>query len=180
MAARGMTHVQLERLIIDNVTVEHLRDRVADGRVEEQFGVRRADFDTARIARLRLPDEDTAQRVHREIMTGEFGFYEAAERQTIASPASSASVATVRRRDLPAAVADATFAAEPSAVLGPFAVDGGHTVVRLLSVLPARLDDPTRAMIKELLFEGWLAARRAAAHIEWNWDRSAPTSIAKD
>ena len=33
----------------------------------------------------------------------------------------------------------------------------------------ARLDAPTRELIVEILFDEWLAARRAEATVEWFW-----------
>ena len=78
-------------------------------------------------------------------------------------------VETVRRRELPPAHARAVFAAAAGAVLGPLPSADGHEIVWVARTSRARLDPPTRALIVDILFAEWLAARRAEATVEWFW-----------
>ncbi len=48
--------------------------------------------------------------------------------------------------------------------------------MKVLAIIPARLDDRTRAAIKHILFNDWLAKRRQAARIEWCWGNASKTS----
>jgi putative peptide maturation system protein len=183
MERHGLTHEQLERLVADDATVAKLRDRVTAGRVEEYFQAHRADFDTARIARLHFPDAESASQAFRQICSGAVDFYEAAERLFRAAgerPSQSADglFAVVQRRHASPELAAAVFAAAPGDLLGPVPTEEGPVVVRALSRTTARLDEPTRAAIKKILFEEWLEERRRAARIEWYWGNAARTGAA--
>ena len=48
--------------------------------------------------------------------------------------------------------------------------------MRLLAIMPARLDGRTSAVIKDILFNDWLDERRQAASIEWYWGKASKTS----
>jgi putative peptide maturation system protein len=177
MQQRGLTQEQFERLVTDNLALAKLRDRVAEGRVESYFELHRADFDTAQIARFEFADEESARQTHRQILAGELDFYEAAQRHFLAAAGQAEQVerslfATIRRSEASAELATAILDAAPNEIVGPVRVTDGYALVRVLSLTPARLDEPTRAAIKAILFEEWLAERRRAARIEWYWGNS--------
>jgi putative peptide maturation system protein len=185
MAERGMTHEALEAYAEDQAAILALRERVVGGRVPETLAARRADHDAATIAHLTLPD-DAHHRALVERAQAERLDSLALLGLAIAAgytPAPDAPVIRrVRRRELAAPVRDAVFGAVP----GPLRVvrePGRITVVHVFAVEPALLDDATAEAIAADLFDDWLAARRAAAHIEWNWgtaDRTATIAVACD
>jgi len=160
MQARGLTHEQLEELINERVTMERLRDRVANGRVEAYFEAHRADFDTAHVVRVECLDEDEAQR----IVDGDLDLFAAGKQQFLADPTKNRSLfATVRHCEI--------GYAEPGALSRQ-----GRVVTQVLAVASARLDSATRSKVKDALLEEWLAERRRAAHVTWFWgttDRTA-------
>jgi putative peptide maturation system protein len=177
MRRRGMTHEQLERLVADNLAVARLRDRVAEGRVESYFEGHRADFDTAHIARIEFSDEESARRIHRKILAGEVDFYEAAESHFLTAAGRPETTdrslfAAIRRSEASEELGAAIFDATRGEVVGPARVADGYAIARVLSLTPARLDEATRAAIKEILFDEWLAERRQSARIEWFWGNS--------
>jgi putative peptide maturation system protein len=184
MEQRGLTHEKLERQVGHEAKVAKLRDRVTAGRVEEYFETHRADFDTASLARFEAADKESAQQAWEQIRTGELHFYEAAERcfQT-AEPAERRSgdlFTVIQRGQEPSELGNAVFAASRGAVLGPFRTGERYTLVRVLSLKPACLDEPTQTAIKQILFEKWLEERRQAARIEWYWGNAArlPPAVA--
>jgi putative peptide maturation system protein len=179
----GITHEKLERLVASQARVARLRERVTDRDVEACFAARRAEFDTARIARIDFPDEERARQVAGQARRGEAEFHAAAQRRFMeraARPAASPRplFEVVRRGQLPRPLADATFAVAPGQVVGPIRVGGRYALVRVLSLTPARLDEPTRQAIQEILFAEWLAERRRTASIEWCWGNARQTSQA--
>lgn len=180
MERHGITPEHLESLATDQAVVAKLRERVTAGRVEGYFERHRADFDTASIACLVLPDEAAAREVYAALCRGELDFYEAAARQFMTAgerePASAGLFETLRRREAPPELRDVLFGAAPGELLSPVPFRDGSAVIRVLSVTPARLDDRTRGAIRNLLFDAWLEERRRAARIEWNWGTAARTS----
>jgi putative peptide maturation system protein len=181
MERRGMTQDRLERLVADEATVAKLRERVTAGRVEEYFAVHRADFDTACIARMELPDEESAHRTLEQIRSGAVDWHAEAQRRFLLAAERSPDppgdlFAVVQRRQASPELRAAIFAAAPGDLVGPVHTEEGFAVVRVLSITPARLDEATHAAIQKVLFEEWLAERRAAARIEWNWGNAACTT----
>jgi putative peptide maturation system protein len=183
MERLGITREKLERLVADEATVAKLRNRVTARQVEAHFQTHRADFDCARVARLHFPDETSAQRALVEVRGGRLDFYVEAERRfrEAAQPTSGQSqelFAVVERRQACPSLGRALFAAAPGDLIGPVSTPNGYTVLRVLSITPARLDETTFAGIQKILFEDWLEKRRRAAKIEWYWGNAAGTSAA--
>jgi putative peptide maturation system protein len=179
----GMTQDKLEALVADEATVAKLRDRVTSGRVEEYFAAHRADFDTARVARLEFPDEESALWTRDQIRSGGVDFYAEAQHRFLRaaeqSPGLSVELfAVLQRRQASPAHGAAVFAAAPGDLVGPVSTDEGYAVLRVLSITPARLDEPTHQTIKKILFEQWLQEQRQAARIEWYWGNAARTTPA--
>ena len=75
----------------------------------------------------------------------------------------------IERRHAEPALRDRLFSAASGELVGPLTTGTGHALIRVLEILPAQLDDRTRAAIQDILFNEWLAGRRQAAQIEWCW-----------
>jgi putative peptide maturation system protein len=181
MEHRGLSQAQLERLVGDQAMIARLRERVTAGRVEAYFEQHRAEFDAAWIARFEVADEAMARQLGEQIRRGEVDFYQAAQDAFVSTAAASTQpgrdlFGVVRRGQLTPALA-ALFSAAPGELVGPLQTETGYAIVRVLSLTPARLDEPLRRAIKAILFEQWLAERRAAATIEWYWGNAARTSL---
>ena len=176
----GMSQEKLERYVAESAIVPKLRDRIAADRVEEYFRQHAGDFDTARIARLEVTDESQARELAEQIRAGEQDFFAAAERCFFEAAERGrlpqrALFAVIERREAAATFRDQLFAAAPGQLVGPVPVETGHALMRVLAIVPARLDDRTRTTIKKILFEDWLAERRQAARIEWCWGNASKT-----
>jgi putative peptide maturation system protein len=174
MERHGMTQERLERLVAGVARTVKLRDRVAAGRVENYFKEHQPDFDTACLARIEFSNEASADRAGEQIRKGGVSFYEAAQHHFLAGlerseQPPSALFTVLQRRQASAEVGAAVFAAKPGEVLGPVHAGESFALVRVLSLTSARLDEPTRTAIKDILFEEWLEERRQAAQVEWYW-----------
>jgi putative peptide maturation system protein len=177
----GMSHEKLEHYVTEIAIVPKLRDRIAQGRVEEYFSQHAADFDIARIARLELAEECQARELAGQIRAGAQDFFAAAERLFLGAPDRSASpqaslFATMERREAEPALRDQLFAAAPGQLIGPVRVETGHALMRVLEIIPAQLDGRTSTSIKDILLREWLAERRQAARIEWCWGNASKTA----
>jgi len=180
LEGHGMTHERLERYVAESAIVPKLRDRIAEGRVEEYFRHHQGDFDLARIARLGPVSERRALELSRQIRAGTQDFFAAAERVFLESAEQSDHqgnlFATIERRQAESQLCELIFNAAPGELVGPVAADNGYVLVRVLEIVPAQLDDRTRAAIKSTLFENWLAESRKAADIEWFWGSVGTTN----
>ena len=173
MEQRGLTHEQLEELVADNLTYLKVRERVTGGRVERYFEEHGPELASAHVAQLECLDEDNAHRLHHQILAGELDFFEAAQQHFLAAPAQvRLGLTTLRRCEAAPELAAAVFAAQPGDIVGPVRVGERHVIARVMSVIPARLDEPTRTAIEAILFEAWLAERRQTAIVTWLWGTS--------
>jgi putative peptide maturation system protein len=181
MERHGISHRMLEQLVASQAVVARLRTRVTAGHVDETFAARKGELDTARIARLDLPDEESARQLYERIRRGELSFYEAAEGHFVETTRRSAGPPrplfhVIRRGQVPTALADAIFAATANEMVEPIRTAEGCALIRVLSLTHARLDEPTRVAVEEMLFAEWLAERRQAATIEWCWGTARQTT----
>ncbi|MCT9934257.1 TIGR04500 family putative peptide maturation system protein [Planotetraspora sp. A-T 1434] len=174
MAERGLGHARLEELVAAEAAVASLRGRVTAGRAESYFAEHRDAFDRLRVVRLRYADAAEAGNAAARLRDGEDAIALAAE-------AMLGGLATCRmegnhREDLVTLHGEQAGEARAGAVLGPHRLDdGGSAVTCVLAVEPAALDEITRKVVEQRLFDSWLRDRRREAHVEWFWGSTART-----
>jgi putative peptide maturation system protein len=176
LVERGMTHEAFERHACDQAAILALRERVAAaaGGVEARFAERAASgaYDTATIACLTVVDDARGRAFVEEVAAAKLDFLGAAA-------AYAERFAFETRDDAPRLLERVTRAAFPAAFDAATATgtlrivrDAAAATFTLLHVFARRtavFDAATRELVAEELFAEWLAARRAAATIEWNW-----------
>jgi putative peptide maturation system protein len=174
---RGLNPDLLAELATGEALVAKVRERVAAGRVEAYFERHRADFDLAHIALIEFRDGEDARRSGDLIRGGAIDFLGAARRRFLEEPGSFGArpretFATIRRGQASPELAAAVFAGSTGEVVGPLRMGESHVLAQVLSLVAARLDEPTRISVVKALFEEWLSERRREARIEWYWGRA--------
>lgn len=179
MERRGITHQQLEQLACSQARLAKLRDRLVASRVQDYFDGHSADFDTAYIARFLVSNETSALETSEKIRSGDMNFFDAAQCCFVEAKRSQRRTgdlfSSVQRREAPAEIRESLFGSVPGSVLGPVRAEEGYAIIRVLSLVPASLDEPTRNIIKKILFEEWLQERRGVAIIDWLWGNRSKT-----
>lgn len=179
MTERGMTHEMLEAYAEDQAAILALRHRLVGGRIAPHFAMHRAEYDLATFARITFPDDV----VHRELI--ERGLAARTDLATLIGLASSTgSLATqdppaivrARRRELSGAQREVVFETAANQ-LRVIREPQRLTVVQVFARHAAELDDATADLIADELFAEWLAQRRGAARIEWNWGTAERTAL---
>ncbi len=172
MAARGLDHARLERLVAAQARLAKLRDRVTSAQAQAFFEQHRARFDCACIAQIAHADAASALHTAGRIAAHELSFLEAAQEGFLQRPPhGDTAVPLFRRlrRDEGHALALAVFEAQAGALLGPLEVGGRSLLVQVLRLTPAQWDEATAEYVQRLLFRQWLDERRQSARIEWFW-----------
>jgi putative peptide maturation system protein len=162
-----LTHDALERQARTLASYQRLRQREVGDLVPAHFETHRRDFDGAVLSRLRVASEKQGRELVAAIDRGEDDLTAAARRLA----AGATFFATVRRHQLPADLAEAVLDRGQRLLLRRER-PGVHEVVQVTELVPARLDEATRAAVLDQLFERWLEERRAAAQVVWFWGRS--------
>ncbi|MBG0826873.1 TIGR04500 family putative peptide maturation system protein [Planomonospora sp. ID67723] len=200
MAERGIDQARLEEVVAGEAAVARLRTRVVGPDVEAAFAADPGGWDALCVLRSRYADHEAARAAvvrragaHRGSAGQDDPGTERAqdgagpgqgdadrggtEANALAPMAAEVlehgadvRVERVRRRDLGPAAAGA----RAGDLLGP--LEHEPSIVEVLEVRPAELDQATRRDIESGLFTRWLADRRAEAELEWLWGTVPRTS----
>ena len=179
MAEHGASPVELEHHLRLEVARDELRRQVTGGPDAHPayFAAHRAGFDRVQLARIQLADRGAADALHRELRAAPQRFLAAAQHQFLQGAAHGEIFVTVRRDELEADQAAQLFDTEPGQIAPVQASGDGFEVVQVLGRVPAVLDDATRALIDERLFERWLDDRRSHARVEWFWGEAEAADV---
>jgi len=176
MQRRGVTYQELERIVTSEATIQKLRDNLVASRVGDYFETNSDSFDTAYFVHLALRHQATARELCEQLRDGAIDFFETAQKLFVANQSTAPVFKAVQRRGIPEEFRAELFQSAPGSVLGPVHDEDGYALVRLLSVVKGKLDDPTRDAIKRILFEEWLEKGRGKASIEWFWGNARKTT----
>ncbi|MEU7874087.1 TIGR04500 family putative peptide maturation system protein [Dactylosporangium sp. NPDC049140] len=141
MARERLSDVQFEDLVAHQALVARLREQIAAGRVDAELAADPGRYEQLRLVRVEAADEAAAAR-----LAAAPDLLAAAVADFAAGVGPAPVLMTVTRADLESVAA------------------GRCVVTAVLGVRPA-----TREAVSRRLFSEWLAERRAAARIEWNW-----------
>jgi len=177
---RGISMKNLEKLVGNQATILKLREKLVAGRVQDYFDTHKSDFDTAYIARFSLADRASAQELVERIRKESVDFFAAAQSSFIEGKQSRNEArslfSSIQRREAPVEIRESLFQWGTGSVLGPVHEGDGYSIIRVLSVVRASLDDSTREAIRKILFDEWLEERRKAATIDWFWGNASNTA----
>ena len=149
-----------------------LRARITAGRIRPYFARHRRELDSASVARVRLTEPDAAHRLARRLRRDADGFARVLE-DALRRGGGRRGRQRIRNRPAPRSGsgerASGLRRRRRATVVGPLVTAEGAELVRVLRIIPARLDVATRALVADLVFDEWLAAGRARASVEWFW-----------
>jgi putative peptide maturation system protein len=174
MQQNGLNHERFESLMTNKATVNKIRDRVAAKLVEDYFNRHQSDFDVAYVARFDVKDREEASKIYEQIRQGKVDFYEALQHHFVTKTqkigqSSRGFFSVIQRRELTSPLKETIFATEIDSTVELFYTGETYAIFRVLSLIPANLDDKTRIAIRNLIFEQWLAQKRQEAKIDWYW-----------
>jgi putative peptide maturation system protein len=180
MQDSGTTLQQLEELATRLARALKLRERIVGDEAERYFAAHRTDFDTIRLAVVKVPSEALARQILASIDSTQGGLVAAARDAFVNDPAGRTELTF--RKDLRYKLAAENtvqlFDVQPGILLGPIPGPAGFTLMQVLSIHPAQMDDITRNAVQTRLFEEWLATQRRGATVEWFWGNTNRTAAA--
>jgi putative peptide maturation system protein len=179
MAEHGASQAQLEYHLRQDMARNELRRQVIGGpdAYAAYFAAHRAGFDRVQVAKVHVADRDAADSLHRELRDAPQRFLAAAQQWFLQGNGHGEIFVTLRRDELEADQAAQLFETEPGQLAPIVASGDGFEVVQVLRRLPGVLDDETRAVIGDRLFEHWLGEQRACARVEWFWGAAEATEV---
>lgn len=178
MERNGYTLRQMEHYMQDEARAHALRQRITADRIDGFLAERRDDLDLALLAFLDFDSQESAAQAADALRSRPAEFFAlATERAALMRTAGRVGelpwTRSVLRIDLEAEQRDAVFAAAPGSIAGPFELRRGFRIYHVLGIGRCRDDEDARARAERVLFDEWLAERRRAARVEWQWGRSS-------
>jgi len=179
MAEHGTTEAQLESHLREDVAREKLRHRIAReaGGEEAWLAAHPGELDAVRVARLYVDEPRDALSLHEELQADPDRFLALAQERFLRTGEGGELFSTLRRGELDAEIAAEIFSTAPGGVTPPLPSGDGFELFQVLHFEPARLDDATRALVRQRLFDEWLTARRATARVEWFWGEAEAAEV---
>ncbi len=165
--AHHLTIEEWEQSLEEDALKRKVRDLLTEERIDQHFAENRLTFDAAAISQLIAESEDVARELRSQIIEESADFHTLARRYSKdeATRLSGGYVGRIRRTEMDAALEAAVFGAEPGEVIGPLKTDAGWMLAKVESLQPAQMDDATRALIKQTLFDEWLDEQQRKARI---------------
>lgn len=179
MAEHGASQAELEHHLRHDVARRELRRRVIGGGEEQAayFDAHRGDFDRVQVAKIHVADRAGAELLRDELREAPQRFLATAQQRFLHHAAGGEIFATLWRHEIDPEHAAQLFDTE-SGQLAPVLPSGdGFEVVQVLRKQAAVLDDATRALIGDRMFEHWLDERRRCARVEWFWGAAEASDI---
>ena len=179
LAEHGTSELQLEDHLRQDAARDELRRQISgDGDAQAAyFAAHRSDFDRIQVARIFVTERESADSLFRELCSEPQRFLAVAQRQFLRDAGRAELFMTLRRDELAPGEAALVFETEPGQLAPVLASGDGFEVVQVLRRIPAVLDDETRALIGERVFERWLGEQRARARVEWFWGAAEASEV---
>ncbi len=167
LAREGLSVADFESALQRDLLVARFRLHLTQPHLAGHFAAHRDQYARARLRQLVAASEGEARELLTQVEDEGADFIDLARQHSLAGPAAQATL--LHRRALPAAIAQALFAARPGSVVGPFATPQGFCLFLVEELLPAELDEQTAEAIRQELFDAWLHQRLREARIDLSW-----------
>jgi parvulin-like peptidyl-prolyl isomerase len=171
LARQGMTQADFENAMQKDLLRDKVAQHVTGPRLAERFAAQRERYARARLRRIVVATEGLARELLTQITEDGKDFAEMAREHTLDLPSRSAggAVGVVPRFAFPPPVAEAIFAAQGGAVVGPFPSGQGYLLFLVEEILPAELDAETTQAIRRELFDDCVNEQLRGARVNLAW-----------
>jgi putative peptide maturation system protein len=173
LAARGLSMLSIEAIVEEQLAFAHVRGRHVGEAARAAFDAAPARWDAINVVAFPVVTETAARSARDRWRRGDDLLAVAAAELSPAGSRAQRSIVfeTVPRGEIEPLGPDDELA--PGHVLAARLRGAGPYVVSVRTISAADWDDATREAVETSLFDAWLAARRAAVRVEWNWGPSA-------
>ncbi len=145
-------------------SVKALREKLFDEeRLVETFAYRKLELDEVELYHIIAPNLDLAKEIIALAEEGEM-FFELARKYSTEEETKKLCgyIGRVKRTDLRAEIEAAVFAANEGQIVGPFKGSRGFHLYLVDEIHPAKLDDTTRALLRNELFGQFIMSKLGA------------------
>jgi putative peptide maturation system protein len=173
LAARGLSMTSIEAIVEEQLAFAHVRGRHVGEAARTTFDAAPARWDAIDVVAFPVTTDIAARSARDRLRRGDDLLAVAAAELSATGSRALRSIVfeTVPRGEIEPLGPDDELA--PGHVLAARLRGAGPYVVCVRTITAASWDDATRDAVETALFDAWLATRRAAARVEWNWGPSS-------
>lgn len=165
---KGLTLEDVEREMEVSIIAAKVREAIPRETVEKYFAENKVGLDAVEIGLLTVAEEEVAREILAQIREDEADFMVLAREYSNDERAKQGGYAgLVTRTVLPEEASAAVFGAAEGEVVGPFELEAGYSLIRVIAQHPAVLDDRRESEIRDILFRNFLAEQEKKTRIEW-------------
>jgi parvulin-like peptidyl-prolyl isomerase len=160
LAHHGLTEDDFSDFCEATILIGKLRDRLAsEERVREHFIRNRSEFDLAKVSTLTVAEESLAVEIILQVTEEGGDFHALARKHSLDADTKSLGgfQGFVARRRFNPEIAAKVFNAAAGEVLGPYPENGHFRLIFVEELNRAELDDRTRGLIADRIFDEWAA-----------------------
>jgi peptidyl-prolyl cis-trans isomerase C len=166
---QALTKADFEAALERDLLVERFKDRLAAEQSAAHLDAHRDRFARAKLRQLVVASDGLAHELLHQARDDGADFADLARRHSLArSREQGGDLGVVCRATLAEQVATAVFAADGE-FAGPLLAEGGYHLYQVRERLPAELDEPTAAIVRQELFTDWLRQRLASVSLRLDW-----------
>jgi parvulin-like peptidyl-prolyl isomerase len=152
-----ITPEQFEAIATRELRVEKFKQATWGNKLEQHFLQFKPQLDKVIYSLLRTDNSEVAQELFFRIQDGDTTFADCAKEYSKGQEAQTGGlVGPIPLLQSHPAIAQKLGTSKPGQVLPPMKLENWYVIVRLEKLIPAQLDDATRTMLLNHLFEQWL------------------------
>jgi parvulin-like peptidyl-prolyl isomerase len=148
---------QFEAIATRELRLEKFKQATWDNKLEQYFLQFKPQLDKVVYSLLRIDNSEVAQELFFRIQDGDATFADCAKEYSKGQEAQTGGlIGPVPLSQPHPAIAQKLGTSKPGQVLPPMKLENWYVIVRLEKLIPSQLDDATRTMLLNHLFEQWL------------------------
>ncbi len=152
-----ITSVQFEAIATRELRVEKFKQATWGNKLEQYFLQFKPQLDKVIYSLLRTDNSEIAHELFFRIQDGDTTFADCAKEYSKGQEAQTGGlIGPVSLSQSHPAIAQKLGTSKPGQVLPPMKLENWYVIVRLEKLIPSQLDDATRTMLLNHLFEQWL------------------------
>lgn len=171
----SITLKRLEIIATTELRIEKLKLATWGSKLESLFLQYKPQLDKVLYSLLRIQDAEIAQELYFRIKAGEQSFADCAKEYSQGQEAQTGGLLGPVPLSQPhPAIAQKLSISQPGQLWTPIKLENWYVIIRLEKLVAAQLDDTTRTMLLNHLFEQWLAEQLQITPISLNTNDNSP------
>jgi parvulin-like peptidyl-prolyl isomerase len=179
LTERGLTVIDWQNALEEDVLVAKFKKIRFGPKVASYFAEHKLSFDCATIGRIVVATEGLGSELMLQLREEGAVFEDLARQYSTdrKTKEHGGYVGRVTRKGLGPVASAAVFGAKAGSFEGPFKVGKEFQVLRVIELHPAILDEGTRRIVEDRMFEDWLSEAREKATVEIPLFDAAPEAV---